>query len=74
MEERDLNGRTALFAAVANGDESCCLALLMHEADANTRDEYGHTALEVAVRGGNLNIVKNLIHFNADVNPDITGC
>ena len=74
IEERDLNGRSALFAAVANGDESCCLALLIHEAAANTRDDYGHTALEVAVRGGNLNIVRNLIHFKADVNPDITVC
>lgn len=73
-EERDLNGRSALFAAVANGDESCCLALLLHGAAARTRDDYGHTALEVAVRGGNLNIVKNLIRFNAEVNPDITGC
>ena len=50
IEERDLNTRTALFAAVANGDESCCLTLLFHGADANTRDDYGHTALEVAVR------------------------
>ncbi len=50
IEERDLNSRTALFAAVANGDESCCLTLLLSGADANTRDDFGHTALEVAVR------------------------
>lgn len=74
IDERDLNSRTALFAAVANGDESCCFALLYHGADANTRDDYGHTALEVAVRGGYLNIVKNLIGYNALVNPDTTGC
>ena len=74
IEERDLNGRTALFAAVVNGDESCCLALLVNNADANTRDDYGHTALEVAVRGGNFNIVKNLIEHHADVNPDVTHC
>ena len=74
IEERDINGRSALFAAVANGDESCCLALLIHAAAANTRDDYGHTALEVAVRGGNLNIVRHLINFKAEVNPDITGC
>ena len=74
VEERDLDSRTALFAAVVKGDESCCLALLLHGADANTQDEHGHTALEVAVRGGYLNIVKKLIDFNALVNPDITGC
>ncbi|CAD6589586.1 MAG: hypothetical protein ASARMPREDX12_003892 [Alectoria sarmentosa] len=74
IEERDLDSRTALFAAVIKGDESCCSALLLHGADANTRDDHGHTALEVAVRGGYLNIVKNLINCNAHVNPDITGC
>ena len=74
IDERDLNNRTALFAAVANGDKLCCLALLIGGADANTRDEHGHTALEMAARGGNLEIVKTLIHYNATVNPDITYC
>lgn len=74
IDERDLNSRTALFVAVANGDDVCCFALLHHGADANTRDDYGHTALEVAVKGGHLNIVKDLISHNAHVNPDITGC
>lgn len=74
IDERDLNGWTALFAAVANGDESCSLVLLMNGANADTRDGLGHTALEMAVRGGNLNIVKNLIQFNANVNPNIAGC
>ncbi len=74
IEERDFSSRTALFTAVANGDDSCCFALLLHGADANTRDDHGHTALEVAVRGGYLNIVKNLIEFKAHVNPDITVC
>lgn len=74
IDERDLNSRTALFAAVANGDESCCSALLYHGADANIRDDHGHTALEVAVRGSYLNIVDLLIYYKALVNPDITGC
>ena len=74
VHERDLHGQTALFAAVANGDETCCLNLLQFGADADTRDVHGHTALEMAVRGGNLNIVKNLIESNANVNPDIAGC
>ena len=74
IEERDINNRTALFTAVANGDESCCLALLIYGANANTRDGYGHTALEVAVRGANLNLVKTLIEYKALVNPDITRC
>lgn len=73
-EDRDLNHWTALFAAVAYGDENCCLALLINGADANTRDFFGHTALEVAVRGGNFNIVKHLIEYGANLNPDITRC
>lgn len=74
IEERDLNGWTALFAAVANGDEFCCHALLENDADVNTRDKCGRTALEVAVSRGSLNIVKCLIEHNAFVNPDNIGC
>ena len=74
IDERDVNSRTALFVAVVNGDESCCFVLLLHGADPNTRDDHGHTALEATVRGGSFNIVKNLIHHNAHVNPDITRC
>ena len=74
IEERDLNGWTALFAAVANGDESCCRALLEHDADANIRDKCGRTALEVAVSRGSLSTVKCLIEYNAIVNPNFSGC
>ena len=74
IEERDLNGWTALFAAVANGDGSCCRALLENDADANTRDKCGRTALEVAVSRSSLNIVECLIEYNAVVNPDNIGC
>ena len=74
IDERDLNSRTALFTAVANGDEACCFVLLCHGANANIRDEHGHTALEVAVWGGYYEIAEGLINHNASVNPDITGC
>ena len=74
IEERDLNGWTALFAAVAVGDESCCRALLENDADVNTQDKCGRTALEVAVRRGSLSIVKCLTEYNVDVNPNNIGC
>lgn len=74
IDERDLNGWTALYTAVANGDEPCCMALLLNGADANTRDYHGHTVLEVAVKGGYLNIVETLIKYKANVNPDLTSC
>lgn len=74
IDERDLNSRTALFTAVANGDEACCNVLLRHKANANTRDDHGHTALEVAARGGYINIVNDFIDRKARLNPDIAGC
>lgn len=70
IEERDLNSRTPLLAAVAIGDEACSSILLMHGANVNIRDDHGHTALEVAVIGGHLNVVKTLIKFHAPVNPE----
>ena len=73
-EERDFRNRTALFLAVANGDEPCCYALVRHSADVNTRDVHGHTALEVAARGGHLNIVRLLTESNAEVNPHMGCC
>lgn len=73
-EERDLRNRTALFLAVANGDERCCYALICHNADVNTRDAHGHTALEIAARGGHFNMVRQLTESNALVNPDMGCC
>lgn len=73
-EERDFRNRTALFLAVANGDERCCYALICHRADVNTRDAHGHTALEIAARGGHLSIVRQLTDSNALVNPDMGCC
>lgn len=65
IEERDSNSRTALLVAVASGDEFASLALLFNGANVNTRDDHGHTALEVTVRGGYLNLVEILIEHNA---------
>ena len=74
IDERNLNNRAALFAAIANGDKLRCFALPIGGGDANTRDEHGHIALEVAVRGRNLDIVKTLIQSSAAVNTDVTNC
>ena len=74
IEERDFRNRTALFLAVANGDGPCCYTLIGHGADVNTRDAHGHTALEIAARGGYLNIVRQLTESKALVNPDMGCC
>ena len=73
-EERDFRNRTALFLAVANGDEPCCHALICRGAEVNTRDAHGHTALEIAARKGYLSIVKRLTDANALVNPNMGCC
>ena len=73
-EERDFRNRTALLLAVAKGDEPCCYALICRSANVNIRDAHGHTALEIAARGGHLNIVKHLTRANALVNPEMGCC
>ena len=74
IDDRDLHGRTALFVAASHGFDQCCLTLLSGLADPNSRDHRGHTVLEVATRGGHLEVVKLLIGVGASVNPQLSCC
>jgi hypothetical protein len=74
IDDRDLHRRTALFVAASQGFDQCCLTLLSGRADPNSRDHRGHTVLEVATRGGHLEVVKLLIDLDAEVNPQLTCC
>ena len=47
IEARDKRHRTPLFLAVLNGHAPCCLALLLSNADYQSRDGHGHTMIEV---------------------------
>ena len=74
IEARDKRHRTPLFLAVLNGHAPCCLALLLSNADYQSRDGHGHTMIEVAARRGHLEIVEHLVTFKADVNPYLMWC
>ena len=74
IEARDKRHRTPLFLAVLNGHAPCCLALLLSNADHQSRDGHGHTMIEVAARSGHLDIVEHLVTFKADINPYLMWC
>ena len=71
IDSRDLSQQTSLFVAAASGSEKACLALITGLADPNARDDQGHTVLEVAARGGHLEIVKTLFSVGAELNPNL---
>jgi len=74
VDARNRCKRTALFLAAAQGLYQCCLSLIAALADPNTRDEHGHTILEVACKGGHLEVAKLLVGVGADINPQLMWC
>ena len=71
IDSRDITRQTPLFIAAACGSEQACLALITGLADPNLRNDQGHTILEVAARGGHLNIVRQLLSIGAELNPQL---
>ncbi len=74
VNQKDDYGQTPLHCAAENacGAESCRIAalLLEHGADVNARAKYrepGRTALECAVLGGHIELVRLLLEHGADV-------
>ena len=75
VEARDFRCRTALFLAVDTGFNQVCYYLLQSiGADPNVRDSCGHTMLEIAAIGGNLQVVQYLVAAGAIINPVMTQC
>ena len=75
VEARDFRYRTALFLAADTGLYQVCFFLLQTTgADPNARDSCGHTMLEVAAKGGHLQVVQYLVAAGAIVNPVMTLC
>ena len=75
VEARDFRCRTALFLAADTGLYQVCFFLLQTTgADPNARDSCGHTMLEVAAKGGHLQVVQYLVAAGAIVNPVMTLC
>ena len=75
VEAHDFRHRTALFLAADYGLSQVCFFLLHTSgADPNIRDSCGHTTLEIAARGGHLQVVQYLISAGAIINPVMTYC
>jgi len=54
--------------AVRRGDVRAVREQLRSEADVNSRDRHGQTALMLAAHSGNLGMVQTLIEHGADLN------
>ncbi len=74
VDARDRCKRTPLFLAAAQGFYHCCISLIAALADPNTRDEHGHTILEVACKGGHFDVAQLLVGVGAEVNPQLMWC
>jgi ankyrin repeat protein len=62
LEEKDLEGQTALYHAAVNGHEEVVAFLLSKGAQATTRNNQGDTALLEASMCGHLGVVRVLMH------------
>jgi ankyrin repeat protein len=57
----------ALHRAVATGDEDIVQLLLQHQANINSCDKNGRTALDLAIDIGHVAIVQILLAHGADI-------
>jgi ankyrin repeat protein len=56
-----------LHRAVITGNEDIVKVLLQHQADVNSRDKNGRTALDLAIDVGHVAIVQILLAHGADI-------
>ncbi|XP_019719485.1 ankyrin repeat and SOCS box protein 1 [Hippocampus comes] len=66
----DVKGQTALYVAVVNGHRDCVRILLEAGANPNGSRHHRSTPLYHAARVGRLDVLEELIRFNADVDMD----
>ncbi|XP_060961425.1 potassium channel AKT1 isoform X2 [Cannabis sativa] len=65
--EPDVNGRTAMHIAAANGNEHCVVLLLEYGANPNATDLLGNVPLGEAIQGKNEAIIKLLLENEAEI-------
>ena len=68
------NGNTPLMVAVGRSKLSTGIAefLIKNGADVNAKNNYNSTPLTIACESGNINMVKLLVKYGADVNNPMT--
>jgi ankyrin repeat protein len=62
--------RTPLWLAARNGQGAVVAALLQHQANVNSADRLGRTALRLAIQGGHDNVVRTLLDSGAEIESD----
>lgn len=67
VNAKNSQGYSAQMLAVYNGQKDFCEALLRCGAEVNSIDSVGNTLLMAAAFKGDLNMIKLLLQFNADV-------
>lgn len=72
VNARDLEGRTALFYACMDGEETIVDALIRANADVNLKDKAGETPLHFAARFHRERIAEQLLRAGAAVDPQDT--
>lgn len=68
LNQRDIDGQTALMVAVQRGSENCSLALLKSNANPHLQDALGNSALHWAAINGKLRLTEMLLYFGANPN------
>jgi len=66
--KNDINGNSAISAAVTLNEINILKLLISSKADINKKNKYGNTPLIIASENGNIDIVKMLLKSKADVN------
>lgn len=72
VDTKDSDGRTPLFSAVMNVNETLIKLLLDRHADIECKDDTGHTPLSWAAMSGHDTIVKLLLDRNAYIESNHT--
>jgi ankyrin repeat protein len=74
VNERSLDGTTALHWAAHRGDLQLVRVLLEHGADVTARNEYGATPISAAAVEGDYDVIEALLDAGADVeSPNAEG-
>ena len=68
INEKDMNGKTALSMAAYNGEDQIVKYLIQNGANVNGKFKNGDTILMWAASNGKIDIIKELISYGANIN------
>ncbi|KAM0706916.1 hypothetical protein Q7P35_006246 [Cladosporium inversicolor] len=68
INDRDIDGLTAIHAAASVGSTACVRLLISHNANVGLESKDGRKALHLAAQNGHKDTVETLIEFGANLN------